>query len=449
MRKQGVKVRLPNQSFQILSLLLEHPGEVVTREELRQKLWPADTFVDFDTGLASAVKRLREALGDSAENPRFVETLPRRGYRFIAQINGHGEAATELAPPQVRPHYLRVAAAISVVVLVVVALVGVNVGRWHDRLMNWIDPPQVRSLAVLPMENLTGDPTQENLVDAVTDSLTTELARAGLLEVASRTSAMRFRNSEQDLRGIARQLKVDAVVEGTVSRSGDRWLLNFQLIHGSTDRHVWAQRYEREMREIPALPNEVAWEILRAIPPHLQPADQHGQAHRRLTNEEAYEAYVLGRHFVSKWGPENFRKGAEYFQRAIEQDPGYAPAYSGLSDAFRKATMFGIRGENLQKAEAAARKALELDDSLAEAHTSLGGVLWRHWKWEEAEREFRRALELDPGYAEGHRVYGMFLTMLRRHEDALAALKRARELDRLSPGYQCRIRRSVDRCGPV
>lgn len=435
LRKHGLKVRLPNQSFHILLLLLEHPGEVVTREQLRQKLWPADTFVDFDAGLGSAVKKLREALGDAAEKPRFVETLPRRGYRFIASVNGGGEAAVATASPrisQVRPRRLKITAVATAAVLVAGALVGLNVGHSRDRLLNWVDPPQVRSVAVLPLENLTGDPVQDSLVNAMTDSLTTELARAGLVDVASRTSAMQFKESRLPLPAISRQLNVDAVVEGTVSRAGEGWLLNVQLIHGSTDRHLWAQSYKGEMRDIAPLSSEIAWEILRAIPPRLQPESQRGLAHRRPQNQEAYEAYVLGRHFLSRGRQENNVKAATYFQQAIERDPGYAPAYSGLSDAYRKVGSLDIRQQHLLEAEAAARKALELDANLAEAHTSLGGVLWRHWKWDEAEKELRRALELDSTYAEGYRVYGMFLVMLRRFDEALAALRRAHELDRLS-----------------
>ncbi|MCI0349240.1 MAG: tetratricopeptide repeat protein [Acidobacteriales bacterium] len=437
--KHGLKVRLPNQSFQILALLLERPGELVTREELRQKLWPADIFVDFDTGLASAVKKLREALGDSAENPRFVETLPKRGYRFIVPVNGSQEAPTPRAATPAaalpQPRRLKVAVVgVAVVLTTGGAVLGLNVGRWRDRLMNWIDPPHVRSIAILPFQNLTGDSAQESLADAITDALTTELARPGLIQVGSRTSAMRFKGVPKRLPEIAAELKVDSVVEGAVSRVGERWRVSVQFIHADTDRHLWANLYERELTEIATLPNEIAWAILRVTPMASQAQEGRSPAHRLPANEKAYEAYLTGRYFWSKRGQANLAKAREYFQRAIEHDPGYAAAYAGLADSHHFFAFDSPTPETKRRAEEAARKALELDDTLAEAHVALAGILWNYYqRWAESEKELRRAIELDPQHAEAHRSLGMRLLSLRRHEEAVTALQRARELNRLDP----------------
>jgi DNA-binding winged helix-turn-helix (wHTH) protein/TolB-like protein/Tfp pilus assembly protein PilF len=468
LRQQGVKIRLPNQSFQILVTLLERPGELVTREELRQRLWGEETFVNFDAGVASAVKKLREALTDSADTPRFVETLPKRGFRFIAPVTASSEmacspgaaelggvphapavtlaavvtrradarAATEVedgeAPSRSRRKVVALTTAVVVALATAAAVLALDLGGWRHRVWGLFRPDEVRSIAVLPLQNLTGDPTQDALIEAVSDSLITELVRAGLIEVASRTSAAQLAKSGVAVAEVSGRLEVDAVVEGTVSRPGDDWLINLQLIHGASDRHLWAQRYERTAGEIAEFPRLAAWEILRAIPHGSQPRNGDDGAHRRPATAEAYEAYILGRHVLAQRGRNNLATAVAHFERAVASDPGYAPAYSGLSDAYRLETLWGVRGGNLEKAEAAARRALALDDALAEAHTSLGGILWRQWKWDEAERELRQALDLDPYYAEGLRVYGTFLLMLRRMEEAVTALRQARELDPLS-----------------
>ncbi len=430
--------------------LLERPGEVVTRKELQQKLWPANTFVDFDMGLSSAVKKLRDALGDSAENPRLVETVPRHGYRFIGPVDGIREVAAGHAPAA-RLRAWRAAAAGTIALIAVLAVVfGLNIGHLRDRLLNWLEPPKVRSIAVLPLENLTGDPAQEYVVDAMTDALTTELARARILEVISRTSATQYKGARQSLRKVAKELNVDAVVEGTVSRSGERMQINAQLIHASSDRHLWAQRYDRDLREIAGLPSEIAWDIMRALPANFRPGEQPRQDRPRPMNADAYEAYIKGRFFWNKREPENLLKALKYYQQAIEADPSYAPAYSGLSDAYRLGTLNGLASgrEFMPKAEAAARKALKLDDTLAEAHNSLAGVLYRYrWDWTGAEKEFQRALELDPNYEEAHRSYGIYLLTLNRNEEGLTHLQRARQLSPLSPAINTDLATALVRVG--
>ena len=442
LRKHGLKLRLPNQSFRILQYLLEHPREVVTREELREKLWPADTFVDFEMGLSSAVRKLRNALGDSAETPRFIETIPRHGYRFIGPVNGQGEAAIAQAPdaavvraPPVRRQRLpTVVAAVVVLLGFIAVLAALNIGHLRDRLLLRANPPSIRSIAVLPLENLIGDAAEDYVVDSMTDALTTELARSRLLEVTSRTSATQYKGTRESLPKIARNLNVDAVVEGTVSRSGQRIEINVQLIQASSDRHLWAQRYDRDFRGLAALPSEIAWDILRSIPADIRPGEPHRLA-RTPQNADAYEAYVKGRFFWSKFDQESLLKALKYFDQAIAADPFYAPAYSGLSDTYRMCTnVLGSPRDLMPKAEAAARKALELDDTLAEAHASLAGVLYRyHFDWRGAEQQFQRALALDPEYEEAHRAYGIYLLALRRNQEAFAHLQRAAQLSPLSP----------------
>jgi TolB-like protein/DNA-binding winged helix-turn-helix (wHTH) protein/Flp pilus assembly protein TadD len=436
LRKPDQTVRLSDQPLQVLLLLLERPGEVVTREQLQQRLWPAETFVDFDTGLNNAVKKLRDALGDSADKPRFVETLPRRGYRLIAPIQA--EAGGEPAPDASRttaPARKWIWAGLLAVVIVSAAILAVMRRRVPAERTTTAAPARIESIAVLPLENLGEEPAQEYFADGMTDALITDLAQIRGLRVISRTSVMSYKKLRKRLPDIARELGVDAVVEGTVTRSGSRVRVTAQLIHAPTDRHLWARTYEREVRDVLALQAELAAAIAQAIQVKLQPEEQRRLARTAVVDPDAYDAYLKGRFFWNRRSPPDLSKAVEYFQQAIERDSAYAPAYSGLSDAYR---MFGLQGlpprECMPKAEAAARKALALDDTLAEAHASLAGVLYRYqWDWEGAEREFQLSLELDPNYAEGHRAYAIYLATVRRNEEAVAEARRARELSPLSP----------------
>lgn len=319
--------------------------------------------------------------------------------------------------------------------MLIAFLAALNVGHWRDRLVARANTPSIRSLAVIPLENLMGDSAQDYVVDSITAALTTELARAHLLEVTSRTSATQYNGARQSLRNIAKNLSVDAVVEGTVSRSGQRVEVNVQLIQGSSDRHLWARRYDRDLRTLAALPSEIAWDILRAVPADTGAGESHRLAHARPANPDAHEAYIKGRFFWSKREPESLLKALKYFDQAIAADPSWAAAYSGLSDTYRMCTnVLAAPRDSMPKAEAAARKALELDDTLAEAHASLAGVLYRyHFDWRGAEQEFQRALALDPEYEEAHRAYGIYLLAPRRNQEAFAHLQRAAQLSPLSP----------------
>ncbi len=327
LRKNGHKIRLQDQPFQVLAMLLEHPGEVVMREDLRQKLWPADTFVDFDDGLNTAIKKLRDALGDSAESPRFIETLPKRGYRFITPVNGAaaasplpqtadtvaGQAATSATSQRKRTMQLALLGA--VVMLGVVA--GLRTGPKQPMTLA---PGPVRSIAVLPLENLSGDPSQEYFADGITDALTTSLAQISSLRVISRTTAMQYKGKAKPVREIARELNVDAIVEGSVVRSGDRVRINAQLIHASTDRHLWAQSYERDLKDVLTLQNDVVQAITANIRAQLTPRERERLARTRQVNPEAYEAYLKGRASFFKWTSRDVAQAIEYFQHALQKD---------------------------------------------------------------------------------------------------------------------------------
>lgn len=447
LRKHGRRIRLPEQSFQILQLLLARPGEVVTREDLRHRLWPETAAGDFDAGLNNAMKKLRDALGDSADTPRFIETLPRRGYRFVAE-----RAAAIVSPLPIAPSDVDTAAqtpyragtAHRGAALLAALLLVAGVGAWRLFGSGRFGTPavHVRSVVVLPFENRTGDAGQEYFVDGVTEAVTINLAQIQALKVISRTSAMQYRRTQKPLRQIARELTVDAVLEGAVLRSGDRVRITAQLIDARTDTHLWAQSYDRALPDLLALQAEVAGAIANAVHAEVRPDERRRLARVRAAHPEAYDEYLKGRFHWSRPTPESLLKAVHHFNNAIERDPAYAPAYSGLSDAYR---LFDLQGlaeprESMPKAEAAARKALALDDTLAEAHASLAGVLYRyHWDWDGAAKEFERSLALNSNYAEGHRARAIYLLTLRRHQDALTSARRAQALSPLSPAINADV----------
>jgi TolB-like protein/DNA-binding winged helix-turn-helix (wHTH) protein/Flp pilus assembly protein TadD len=463
LQKQGRKIRLEGQPVQVLICLLESPGELVTREELHRKLWPADTFVNFEHGLNAAVKRLRQALNDSADTPRFVETLPRRGYRFIAPIqavdvSGDGPAVsvtpavTEVPATQdlpeakdhgqvnlsertvgfVRQRRLLAWGASGVALLVVLGIFTVWVLRPGSH-----PPPVIRSLAVLPLENLSGDASQEYFSDGMTDELITELGQISGLRVISRTSVMTYKGAHKSLPQIARELNVDSVVEGTVLRSGNQVRITAQLILAAADKHLWAQSYEGDLRDTLALQAKVARSIAGEIRIELTPHEQAVLKNAKRVIPEAYEAYLKGRYFWNKRTADGLKKAADYFNQAVEKDPSYAQAYAGLADSY---ALLGdweyailAPKEAYPRAKAAATKALELDSTLGEAHISLAFCLdGFDWDWESAGREFRRGIELNPGYATGHHWYAWHLTALGRNDEAVAEMKKAASLDPLS-----------------
>jgi TolB-like protein/DNA-binding winged helix-turn-helix (wHTH) protein/Flp pilus assembly protein TadD len=427
LRKHGLRVRLQEQPFLVLAMLLEHPGEVVTREELQKRLWPADTFVDFDHGLNKAINKLREALGDSAESPRFVETVARRGYRFLADVKGpEAAAAPHRRLPSIgwRP------------ILFGLLVLTISLATWKLHSAN-PPSPVIRSLAVLPLESLSSDASQDYFADGMTDELISNLGQISALRVISRTSVMAYKHAHKPLPQIARELSVDAVVEGTVLRSGDKVRITAQLVEAMTDTHLWSQSYEGELRDALALQSKVARAIAEQIRINLNPKEQAALRHVEVVDPEAYESYLKGRYFWNKRTADGLKVALAYFNQAIEEDPSYAPAHSGLADTYALLAdwEYGVMTpkEALPKAKAAAIKALELDGTLGEAHTSLAFCLdVFDWDLDSAEREFRRAIELNPSYATAHQWYASHLIVVGRNDEAIAEMKRAQSLDPLS-----------------
>jgi TolB-like protein/DNA-binding winged helix-turn-helix (wHTH) protein len=447
LRHHGTKIRLQQQPFRILALLLESPGEVVTREELRQAIWPA-TFVEFDEGLDAAIHKLRYALGDSADHPRFIETLPRRGYRFIATVDDAGEPPPNERAPRAWSRYWPAVLAAGLV-LTVALLLGANIGGLRDTLIGG-PPARIRSIAVLPLDNLSGDSAQEYFAAGMTEALVTTLGGIGALHVISQTSATHYKGTRETLPEIARQLHADAVLEGAVLRVGRRVRITVQLVDASTDRHVWAETYESDLRDVLVLQDKVARAITNEVRIRLSPREQARLAGARPVNPEAYDLYLQGRYEWSKWTDEGLKRSIEYFEQAVRKDSGYAPAWAGLSDAYDLLAVFGYLPMEvaLPKAKVAALRAIELDDGLSEAHVSLAGVLLHlEWSWSAAERELQRAIALNPNNAMAHQWYGYYLTAIGQLDAAITEMRRALELDPLSPNKQTSLAGTLYRAG--
>ncbi len=431
LRKNGAKLKLEGQPLQILALLLEHPGELVTREELRRTLWPADTFVDFDHSINVAVKRLRQVLDDSADTPRFIETLPRRGYRFIYPLNG---GAVEVVPPALLSHRWIAVLVLFSLAAVAGALIGLNVAGVRDRWSGSAELP-IKSLAVLPLKNLTGDKEQEYFADGVTDALTTELAQVNSLLVPSVTSAMIYKSGDKRLPEIARELGVGALVEGSVQRSGERVLLSVQLVNGTTDRHLWAKSYEAEPRNVNPLLREVARDILHATQAQVRPQEKARLATSRAVSPEAYDAFLRARFHLATGTQHGRTRAEEYFQRAIAIEPNYAEAHAGLARLYAHGGSFLAGGDLLARARARehARQALALDPENAEALAALAFTKMAERDWQGAEHDFQHAIELNANYVTAHVWYAQFLAVMGRFDEAFQHSGRVRELAPLQP----------------
>lgn len=441
LRKHGVRLRLQGQPLQVLAALLKRAGDVVTREELRAEIWTTDTFVDFDHSLHNAIARLREELGDSAERPRYIETLPRRGYRFIGQVaaaQAQSPSTDSVQPEQplevrTSPSYTKSRRFLAAAILI---LLVIGAAVWLVRLSNrpTSAAPRLNSIAVLPLANLSGDPSEEFFADGMTDQLITDLAQVGSLRVISRTSVIQYKGTKKALPEIARELNVDAIVEGSVVRSGQRVRVTAQLLQARTDQHLWAKTYDGDAGDVLKLQGEVAGAIAQQIRAQLTPQQQAQLRAPQPVNPAAYDAYLKGRlYFTTEFTkPDSLRKAQHLFEEAIQKDPNFALAYAGLADTY----VYLAFAEALPKdaayhsAKDALAKALQLDDTIGEAYDTLGLLNSQFdWDWDAAERNFNRAIALAPSYSCAHEDRATFLASIGRRSEALAEIAKIEQLD--------------------
>jgi TolB-like protein/DNA-binding winged helix-turn-helix (wHTH) protein len=429
LRKNGVKIKLQEQPFQILALLLEHRGELVTREELQKKLWPADTFVDFDVGLNVAIKKLRDAIGDSAENSRFVETIPRHGYRFISGVE-EVEAVAEESRPSKKARQRNVIWVSALAVAgAVIMLLALNAGRPGFPFRRKPKASVIRSIAVLPLENLSGDSTQDYFTDGMTDALTTNLAGTGDLTVISRSAAMQYKGRREQPGEIARELHVDAIVEGSVVRSGNRVRIAAELVDPATNRNIWSKSYERDLGDILNLQSEVTKAIATEIAGKLRPRER-ALPRTVAVKPEAYDYYLRGRLYSYRESSTDNEVAIGMLERAIALDSDFAPAYAQLADAYRvRFTQFAPQEKKWEeKAFQVADKALSLNPDLAEAYVARGFLLWtpsKGFRHKEAIQEYRHALSLNPNLDEAHHYLGNIYIHIGLLDEGIGELQRA------------------------
>jgi TolB-like protein/DNA-binding winged helix-turn-helix (wHTH) protein/Tfp pilus assembly protein PilF len=444
LRKSGIKIRLQGQSLQILLCLLEEPGRLWSREDLRNRLWPNGTFVEFDHSLNVAINRLRERLGDSAEKPRYIETVPGAGYRFVAPVEPASETPlqdlagpdppkTAIPSPTRDPKFVRVYwASGCALVLAVLAWFTWNRPSTHSAAA---EESLIRSVAVLPLTEIGADVKEEYFADGMTEELITELGKISSFRVISRTSVMQYKNSSRSLPEIGRQLNVDAVIEGTVRRSEGRVRITARLVRAAPEHLIWQKAYEGDVRDVLMLQSDVAHDIAGNIRTKLAPQPAPGAvAHRRL-DPETHEDYLRGQYFLDRRTAESMNTAVGYFQRAVQRDPEYAQAYVGLAIAYNLLGSYEVLppDKSFPLTLKFANKALELDDNLSEAYSARANAEDGYeFDWAAAYRDFRRAIELDPNSVLAHHGYGEYFTSVGNPERAISELKIARELDPLS-----------------
>ncbi len=432
----GRRVKLERQPMDLLIFFVQRRGQLVTREDIVEKLWGKDVFVDVDRGINAAIRKIRSALKDDPDKPKFLETVVGKGYRFVGDIEAipapvgqregvvqPGLSTAAAQPPLLRAVTISIVAGLSVLALLFIS----NVGGWRERLLGRASPEAIRSLAVLPLENISRDAEQDYLADGMTEELITDLSKISALRVISRTSVMRYKQTKKPLPEIARELNVDALVEGTVLRSGSRVRITANLLYAPTDRHLWAETYDRDIGDVLALQSDVAGAIAKQVKAQITPAETAKLSTSRQADPEAYQLYLQGLYYWSKGTDQSASDSREYFQKAVEKDPGYARAWVGLAFAYN------LLGD-YSHGKKAARKALALDDAIGEGHAAVALATWRSdWDWTIAQQEFKRAIELGANDANAHHTYALYLADLRRYDEARVEMQRALELDPLAP----------------
>ncbi len=436
--RNGTTSHLTPKAMKLLVCLAEHADEPVAKEELLQTVWP-DTFVGDDV-LKGAIAELRRVFEDDARDPRFIQTIAKRGYRLIAPVEWvdreKGSAAEQLGTQTVRAavasHKFRTVASAIVGAALIFVIVGVfNVGGVRARL-GASAPPPIHSLAVLPLRNLSADPNQEYFSDGLTDELITNLAHINSIKVISHTSTMQYKDAKKSLPEIARELNVDGIIEGTVQRSGDRVRITAQLIQGPADKHIWANSYERDTRDIFALERDVTEDIATQIQARVLLPTQAAQQQARLVNPKALDAYLEGNYHMHRVAhgsvDEELTKAAGYFQQAIDADPGFAPAYLGLSDAV--GSHLSSSAEESAGSRGPLQKALELDPNSSQAWATLASSkLFGLFDWSGAERDFRHAVALNPNNADAHEGLAQYLAAMGRVDEGWSECQITQELD--------------------
>ncbi len=446
--RNGAPVKLPPQPFKVLALLLANAGQLVTREELRQAVWGEDTFVDFDKGLNFCIKQIREALGDNAQTPLYIETLPRRGYRFIAPVEretesaGSENAAVEIeSKPLVAadslPKRRRLFSILIVAALIVAAMPAVTFYVWRQRAASPVKPAGKVMLAVLPFENLNADAEQEYFSDGLTEEMITQLGRLRprQLGVIARTTALTYKKTKKDIRQIAQELGVGYVLEGSVRREAGRVRITAQLIQAGDQTHLWAETFDRNEGDLLQIQSEVAGRVARSLALELLAGASANPLAGKTSQPEVYDAYLKGRYLIIKDTLADFARSIPFFEQAIAEDPNFAPAYVGLVEAHvLMATWQNTpAGEVLPKVKPAALKAVELDPALAEAYAALATVnFWLEWNWQEAGANFQRAVELNPSNPHIRLNYAAFLSTQGRTETGIEQVNQALQLDPVS-----------------
>lgn len=465
LRRGSSVLKLEKIPMELLILLVERRDQLVGREEIIARLWGKDVFLDTEQGINTAIRKIRLTLGDDSNEPRFLQTVVGKGYRFVGPITIVGaapalprvtapvpateEERTQLSRSRRLPRWKLIAAPFAGLIVLGASIIAFRYFGW----IRWFPGPSVHSIAVLPLKNLSGNPADEYFADGMTDELITNLAKISALRVTSYTSVSKYKTTTKPLPQVAQELQVDGIVEGSILRSGDQVRITAQLIYAPRDQHLWAEEYQRYVRDVLYLQREVARDIAEQVRVTLTPNERKRLATAGAVDPVAYESYLRGRSFWNQRSEASLLKAIDQFNKAIEADPGYAPAYSGLADCY---TTLGYLSyldplDAFPRARDAATRALELDPSLAEAHTSLAYYnLYHAWNWTEAENEFKKAIELNPNYATAHDWYSYYLTAMGRFDEAWKEVNRAHELDPLSVtistdiGFNHYYRRSYD-----